>query len=194
MSNRQKITNQAAGFSLIEILVTIVILVIGLLGLVAMIGQSQRAEMESYQRAQALLLLQDMVSRINANRTNAGCYAVTNAASGAPYFGVGSSLTPTCSLGSVNAYTMAIQDMTTWNNLLIGSSESLSSTSVGAMPGARGCVSFDSATNIYLVSIAWQGIAPTSAPPAALTCATGLYGSELQRRVVSIPLVIANLN
>ncbi|MGE5027346.1 MAG: prepilin-type N-terminal cleavage/methylation domain-containing protein, partial [Betaproteobacteria bacterium] len=48
-----------AGFSMIEILVTLVILLIGLLGLAGLITRSQQAEMESYQRAQALILLQD---------------------------------------------------------------------------------------------------------------------------------------
>ena len=39
--------------------------------------RAQQAEVESYQRAQALVLLQDMVDRINANRKTAGCYAFT---------------------------------------------------------------------------------------------------------------------
>ena len=58
-----------------------IILLVGLLGLAALMTNSQKAEAESYQRAQALLLLQDMVGRINANRAVAGCYAVTTDAS-----------------------------------------------------------------------------------------------------------------
>ena len=43
--------NAQQGSSLIEVLVTLVILMLGLLGLVGLMVQSQRAQMESYQRA-----------------------------------------------------------------------------------------------------------------------------------------------
>lgn len=43
------------------------------------------------------------------------------------------------------------------------------------MVGARGCVSFDIATGIYLVSVAWQGIAITKAPDTSLAFVRGLY-------------------
>ncbi|MDP2155736.1 MAG: type IV pilus modification protein PilV, partial [Sulfuricella sp.] len=56
------------GFGMIEVLVSLFILLTGLLGLAGLLARSQQAEMESYQRAQALVLLQDMVARINANR------------------------------------------------------------------------------------------------------------------------------
>jgi len=44
------------GFTLIEILVTLFILAIGLLGLAGMQALAQKTELESYQRAQALIL------------------------------------------------------------------------------------------------------------------------------------------
>ncbi len=77
------------GLTLVEVLVSVVILLVGLLGLAALMTNSQKAESESYQRAQALLLLQDMVGRINANRAVAACYAITDATAGTPFLGVG---------------------------------------------------------------------------------------------------------
>jgi type IV pilus assembly protein PilV len=53
---------------MIEVLVSVVILLIALLGTAGLIARSGQSEMESYQRAQALTLLKDMVARINANR------------------------------------------------------------------------------------------------------------------------------
>lgn len=184
----------ASGFSMIEVLVTLVILLLGLLGLVGMMLMSQRAEMESYQRSQALLLLQDMVSRINVNRKVAPCYAfTTDPVGGSPFLGTGSSPTlPTCSLGSVQQYTLANSDFTAWDDLLKGSSEKAGGAGLGAMIGARGCVSFDGSS--YLVSVAWMGGSKTAAPPAGLGCGSGLYGDEAQRRVVSANVQIANLN
>ena len=59
---------------------------------------------------------------------------------------------------------------------------------------ARGCVTADGG-DVYTVSVAWQGMSPTAAPPAALTCGTGQYGSsDALRRVVSVTLRVATLN
>lgn len=183
------------GFGLMEALVTLIILLLGLLGLVSLMLASQRAEAESYQRAQALILLQDMVERINANRAAAGCYAITtDMANGAPYLGVGAGAQPPCSLGSVQAYTLANSDIAAWSRLLAGASETSGTSNVGAMTGARGCVSFNAVSNAYTVSVAWQGRNKTAAPVAGLPCGKGLYGDESQRRVVSTTLQIANLN
>jgi type IV pilus assembly protein PilV len=194
--------NHQAGFSMIEVLVTLVILLVGLLGLAGMMMQSQRSEMESYQRVQALILLQDMVGRINTNRKAAPCYAITTVATdGSPYLGNSSTISPpvcdaATAVGSTtDQQTRAVQDMTEWNDLLLGAAEVTTSgttTNIGSMIGARGCVSYDATTGIYLVSVAWQGMGKTTAPPAAWNCATGKYGAEADglRRVVGLTLKI----
>jgi type IV pilus assembly protein PilV len=188
---------QQTGLTLVEVLVSVVILLVGLLGLAALMTNSQKAESESYQRAQALMLLQDMIGRINANRAVATCYAITTPGTGTPYLGVGADVsTLACGVGSVTANARAIQDLVAWSALLAGTSETSSGGgNVGSMVGARGCITADDVTNrIYTVSIAWQGLTATKAPDSSLPCASGLYGDEKLRRVVSVPLRIANLN
>jgi type IV pilus assembly protein PilV len=65
-----------------------------------------------------------------------------------------------------------------------------SSANVGAVLGARGCVTSPSA-NTYQITVAWQGSGATSAPPAGVTCGTGLYGTDdSMRRAVSVILQI----
>ena len=49
---------------MIEVLVTMVIIAFGLLGMAGLQMRMQTSEMESYQRSQALLLLNDMANRI----------------------------------------------------------------------------------------------------------------------------------
>ena len=56
------------GTSMIEVLVTLVIIAFGLLGMVGLQAKLQSTEMESYQRTQALLLLDDLRGRVEANR------------------------------------------------------------------------------------------------------------------------------
>lgn len=185
--------SKCAGFGLLEVLVAMVILLSGLLGLAGLLTRSQQLEMESYQRAQALILLQDMVGRINANRKVAACYAITtNATSGTPYLGSNSSVTPACSSGTTAQYARANADLTAWHNLLSGSAEIQGSTNVGAMIGARGCIR-NIATNTYLILVTWQGLGKTVSPSVNLACANTTYGDEAQRRVVSTTVNIANL-
>lgn len=199
MKTRPMIFHRHSGVTLIEVLVTLVILLVGLLGLAGTMMHSQRSEAESYQRVQALVLLQDMVERINANRKVASCYAITtDAGTGAPSMGTNSAATPACTSGTATQNARAVQDLTDWSNLLLGAAETTGSgqnaNKVGAMAGARGCINYNATTGVYLISVAWQGIGKTAAPPSAWTCAKGEYGNDdAARRVVSVTLQVADL-
>ncbi len=197
------------GFSMIEVLVSLLIIVFGLLGLAGLQVRIQQAEFESYQRAQAIVLLQDMVDRIHMHRITASCFRfTTNTTNGSPYLGTGSSLTPTCSAGSANDNTMAVAALDEWKDLLLGAAEDLGGSKVGAMAGARGCVSYNAATELtdpvtaaaipntglYLVAISWQGTTDTFAPPVNCGNDNTLYVSETRRRVVSTTFRLARLN
>lgn len=195
---------------MIEVLVTLVIVTIGLLGLAGLKARAHLSELESYQRAQALILVSDMVERVRLSRANASCFAITTASSGSPWYGTSSSGFSSCSSGTVAQNTLADQGKTEWDGLLQGASETKTSggitTNVGAMIGARGCVSYAAATEltnatsgapmsgtgVYTVSVAWQGMSGTVANTTYL-CGTGNYGSEAQRRVVTTQFRIANL-
>jgi type IV pilus assembly protein PilV len=178
------------GATLIEVLVSVVILLVALLGTAGLIARSNQSEMESYQRGQALTMLQDMVTRINANRQAASCYA-----SGVTMTVMGSAtvVPPPCTLGTASQQTMAVADLAAWNSALLGSAESNGSNGVGAMIGALGCIeNLDAVNQIYRVTIAWQGLAKTSAP--ALPCGSGAFGNDAYRRAVSVQVRIATLS
>lgn len=177
------------GFLMIEVLITMFILVIGLLGVVGLQARAQQAETESYQRTQALILLRDMSDRINANRTNAASYVTTSP--------LGTSNTLTCTAPT----TIVDIDKCAWSAALIGAAETTGTCNVstgqncaGAMIGGRGCVTQLDATNrIYLIEVSWQGLVPTAAPPASVTCGANLYGAEEYRRTVTTVLQIGDL-
>jgi type IV pilus assembly protein PilV len=167
------------GFSMLEVLITIVIIAFGLLGIAGLQARLQLAEIESFQRGQAVVLLDDMVARLNANRRNATSY------DGAA---VGTGSTLDCSAPSPGT----TQDLCDWNNALLGASETKaggtctsadSSGCIGAMIGARGCITNTLTTNPreFVVAVVWQGITPT-ATPTSTTCGQGSYGDEGTRR------------
>ena len=169
------------GFSMIEVLITIVILMFGLLALAGLQGRAVTAQMEAYQRSQALVLLNDMADRMNANRKNAAAYVAT-LGTGAACPAVGSSV--------------ASKDLNDWCNALLGAAEVQSGSNVGAMIGARGCITqtVAPATGVasqYLIAVAWQGL--NRGFTSTNTCGQNQYGNEALRRVVSIPINIADL-
>jgi type IV pilus assembly protein PilV len=162
------------GVTMIEVLITIVILTIGLLGVAGLQARMQLAEVESYHRSHAIVLLQDIVARVAANRRNAMNYVT-----GAP-LGSGNALQNCIGL------TGSALDLCQWNNALLGAAETSSGgQQVGAMIGARGCITNVSATmpREFTVAVVWQGVSPTVAPTAT-TCGQGLYGDEQTRRAL----------
>lgn len=171
------------GATMLEVLITIVILTIGLLGLAGLQAKLQSSEMESYQRAQALLLLKDMAGRIAANRNNAANYVSE----------LGAGMTCSTSIA-----TQKDRDLKEWCEALQGAAEQIGTSKVGAMIGGRGCVS--GAGSQYMVTVAWQGLIPISAPPASVACGLDAYNAtgtactgDLCRRVVTTIVNIANL-
>ncbi len=190
---------------MLEVLVALLILVFGLLGLIGLQARTQVATFESYQRGQALILVQDMADRISTNRAAAGCYqtitiAVVGGVSTSTFtpLGTGYSGTPTCTAATGTAATRALADadLQAWNDALKGAAETAGTDRVGGILGARGCITFIASTNSYRVAVAWQGMAATVAPTAgdaAATCGTTLYGTETQRREVSVTVRIAVL-
>lgn len=200
---------RTTGFTMIEVLVALFVLLIGLLGLAGLQARTQTAEFESYQRVQALVLLEDMLERIETNRATTSCFAfTTNTGAGTPFLGAtgtGHLGTPACGASITEYNTMANTALTEWDNLLQGTSEykgSGTTNPVGAMIGARGCVSYDATTvlkdstgadipgtGIYTIIVVWQGMTDTAVP--TVNCANGLYDppgattSDLRRRAVS---------
>ncbi|HCU54759.1 MAG TPA: type IV pilus modification protein PilV [Gammaproteobacteria bacterium] len=191
-----KIMNVQRGYVLLEVLISIVILAIGLLGVAKLQASTRQLEMESYQRAQAVILLQDMVSRLSANRASASCYAITDLSTGTPYLGTGETAPGSCASGAGKTaqQNAAVADLGQWHNLLLGNSEQIGNNNVGAMVGARGCVTYDAANDVYVVTVTWQGLMKTTAPSSGLSCAKDTYGDDAQRRAVSAVVQLAKLD
>jgi len=178
-----------AGFSLIEILVTILILAIGLLGLAGLQTKMLTTEFEAFQRSQALVLAQDMVNRINANRIAARNLAYST---GSPVYGNGNTLGDS----GCTQTDMAARDLCLWSQSLKGAGIVDGGNAVGAMIGARGCIETvsGSATSevVLRVTVAWQGMSPSIAP--SLACGQGAYGADdRMRRAVSMLVTLAYL-
>jgi type IV pilus assembly protein PilV len=192
MLNYARNHSQQAGTSLIEVMVTLAILSFSLLGIAGLQSKIGNAEMESYQRAQALVALSQMTERMNANTANALAYQTGYANP----VGTGDAQPANCTGAGL---TGAALDLCEWSNTLKGAAEtSGGGASVGAMMSGRGCIVQETApvftlglctAGVYRVSVVWQGMSPTATPN--LACGAGLYGAnDANRRLVSATVSI----
>ncbi|MEH6610808.1 MAG: hypothetical protein V7696_15685 [Halioglobus sp.] len=185
------------GALMIEVMVTIVIVIIGMWGLISVQAQLQKSELESYQRSQAIMLLNDISDRLLANRANALSYTIADPT--ADFLGFGM----TCPAATVG--NLAEEDVREWCQSLQGNTETIGGNEVGSMINGRGCVE-DLGSGQYLVTIVWQGLTPifTPLPRIKATCgkeSTNVYdgaaGSDCQddlcRRYIATTLNISNL-
>ena len=173
------------GTSLIEVLVTMVILAFGLLGLAGMQSKLHLTTAESYQRAQAIVLLNDLGERINANRAQAASYVTVNP------LGTGDAEPANCSGVAAGPS----RDKCEVSNALKGAAEKKADVNTGAMTNARGCVEQlrprdDTAciAGLYKVTVAWQGLHKTKEPDDS--CGSGMYGADGYRRAISVTIAV----
>jgi type IV pilus assembly protein PilV len=120
------------GFTLIEILVTVIVLSIGLLGLAALQATSVRFNHSAYLRSQATSLAYDIVDRMRVNRVA----ALNNGYTG--------SVTRSCQSNVALAGTVAAQDIAAWGNAL-----------ACALPSGRGTIVRGAGT-VFTITVLWD--------------------------------------
>lgn len=181
-TNRPGVARAQRGATMIEVLVSMLIVAFGIMGMFGMQTQASVSQMESYQRAQALVLVRDMAQRMEANRTQIGSYLGND---------IGIGTIGNCTL----EVTTAARDKCEWGALLQGAAEVLNGSKVGAMIGARGCITQPdpvASPNVYLVAVVWQGLRETGAPNVA--CGKDAYGKEATRRAATVVVQISVLS
>ncbi|WP_213458724.1 prepilin-type N-terminal cleavage/methylation domain-containing protein [Thiocapsa sp.] len=192
MSNPRHHSSRQTGFTMVEILVTAVIIAFGLLGLAGLQAKMTVTQMEAYQRAHALVLVEDMVARINSQRGGAksGSYVSSG---GMTVVGTGTWSWLDCGiyywLDSV-----PLADLCEWSRALRGANTvDTSGRSLGGLIGARGCIEWRSNDPVtFRVSVAWQGLTDTQAP--ILPCGADSLGRDNpMRRVLASEVILANL-
>lgn len=148
LNNHEKllISRLQKGFTLIEVLVTVLVLAIGLLGLAGLQVTTMRFNHSAYMRSQATNLAYDIADRMRAN---------LGAARNGNYDG-GFDNAPTCknaaALGDLTTKPMAEQDNTIWRNAI-----------VCALPVGTGKIERN-AGGIFTITIRWDDSRDSSNP------------------------------
>lgn len=133
--------SSASGFTLIEILVSLVVLAIGLLGLAGLQATGSKNNLSAYHRSQATQLAYDIADRMRANKSAATNYLTSSMAPSAAQAQTDCETTST----SCSTTDMAQHDLYQWNQAL---------TSSQILPNGQGTITVLGA--IYTVSINWD--------------------------------------
>jgi type IV pilus assembly protein PilV len=159
-----------AGFTLVEVLVSLVVLAIGLLGIAKLMLFSSHANDSAYLRSQATALAYEILDDMRANRqeamnlptTYATAAAVPAVVPGALCVGLGSCITP---------QQVGLYDVYQWGLHLNANSGAVPP---GALPNGQGSVTtalVNSQTTVTIV-VSWDdSVAETTLNPGALPAA-----------------------
>lgn len=186
-------TQQQSGFSLLELLVTLVVFSVGLLAIAGLQTVSKQANFESIQRTTAAQVAYGMLEDIRTN----GAAAATYVAAGT--LGGGSrgtaAPTPDCSVGSeCTGAQKAAYDLWFWEQMLDGAMETAGGAATGGLVLPAMCIAgpAGAAAGTYTVTIVWRGGASiTNNSANACGAASGNYGANNEfRRIVEIPTYI----
>ena len=181
-----RLFQQSFGFAMTEAMVTIVIVAFGLLGIAGLVSRSFTTEVEGTQRTQAMMLLQDMATRLEANRGKAKSY-------------VSGDTGVTCD--STVADPLAKGDRCDWAQLLAGANEKIDTQNAAVLVAAIGCVyELDAFDRLYAITVTWQGMTAGPEPLTAFApnaCGRDAFAAqkipENQRRVMTLPVRLGNV-
>lgn len=126
MTHLRSSKRRAAGLTLIEVLVTLVIISVGLLGVAALQLTTVRNNYDSFVRTQASTLASDMLDRMRANRTMAADYRVELDEEDVPD-------------------NIAGTDIASWR-----------ATLAKQLPRGTGAIAYDEATRVVTVTVQWR--------------------------------------
>jgi len=172
------------GFSLIEVMVSLVILVIGLIGIFNLHIVAKRGSFESFQQTQASYYANDIINRMKLNPSQLLTYG-GSVGVGKKYTGTPSIPTPECIDGAICSQAqMAAWDLYEWRAAFTGEAEVVNSKNVGGLDTPTACISVNG--NTVTVVMSWRGIRSTSDSKAFEGCGD----TSDRRRVYSIQTVI----
>lgn len=196
--------NKGQGFSLIEVLVSLVVVSVGALSVASLQMVSKRAVRDASQRLEATQLAHGLLERLNANNSRQALQQYLTTA--APYLGLGRISGPSQPLpgnscmGSASPCTpeqLAQYDLWLWERLLDGATEQYNGVETGGLLFPTACLAAPAAgagqPGNYSLVISFRGAAALPAN-TAVSCGAGavfangarLYGEqdEYRRSVV----------
>ncbi|GIU41903.1 type IV pilus modification protein PilV [Shewanella colwelliana] len=176
--------NSGKGFSLIEVMVSLVIMVIGLIGIFNLHIVAKRGSFESFQQTQASYYANDIISRMKLNSSQLASYGSSSGV-GTQYSGTPTTPGTACTgAATCTPAQMAAWDLFEWRAAFTGQAEVVNAQNVGGLDTPTACIQVNG--NNVTVVMSWRGIRSTSDSELFVGCGS----ANDRRRVYSIQTVI----
>lgn len=180
------------GFSLIELLVSLIIFSVGLLGVARLQVVSKQSNYESLQRTTASQIANGLLEEMRTNGNALPVYLAVGELGGGKFV---AEPQPSCVFGSeCTAAQKALHDLWFWERILDGDFENSGGVGTGGLLMPALCINGSAAggPGPYAVTVVWRGaLALTNNNADACGAAGGNFGANNEfRRIVQIPTYI----
>jgi len=187
-----RIAPRQCGFSLIEVLISLLVISVGLLSIASLQLLSKRSTYDAAQRTTAALLAGDMLSRMRNNRGALISYLPDQPIGSAPL----AAPATLCEDGTTcTAEELATWDLWQWKQLLDGLQAQSEEGAAGGLVSPLACFSGPAfgGNGTYTLAIAWRGMTPATSPGSSdCGAGSGNYGdADEYRRVLVVSTFIA---
>jgi len=180
------------GFSLIELLVTVIIFSVGLLAIAGLQTVSKSSNFEALQRTSASQVAHGLLEDMRVNGDGAAIYLAAGELGGGS---LGAEPVPNCTTAApCSAVQKAAHDLWVWEQAIDGNLETNSGGGTGGLVLPSLCVTGPAGggAGMYVVTIAWRGTTSiTDNVNNACGTASGNYGTGNEfRRIIQMPTFI----
>lgn len=183
---------QQQGFSLIELLVTVIIFSVGLLSIAGLQTVSKSSNFEALQRTSASQVAHGLLEDMRVNGDGAATYLAAGELGGGS---LGAEPAPNCTAAApCDATQKAAHDLWVWEQAIDGNLETNGGVGTGGLVLPSLCVNGPAGggAGIYVVTIVWRGTAPiTNTINNPCGTVSGNYGAGNEfRRIIQMPTFI----
>lgn len=180
------------GFSLLELLVTVIVFSVGLLTVAGLQTVSKQANFEAIQRTAASQVAFGLLENMRVNGDAIGAYLAAGTLGNGS---LGAEPAPNCTTGNeCNAAEKAAHDMWFWEQILDGNLETNAGVGTGGLVTPAMCITGPAGgvAGVYVVTIAWRGTASlNNAVNNPCGTLSGNFGANNEfRRIIQVPTYI----
>jgi type IV pilus assembly protein PilV len=180
------------GFTLIEVLVSLLVISVGLLAIASLQLLSKRSNYDAAQRTTAAHLAEDLLARMRSNPVALITYMPGALLGGGTLGEPGTDCTG--ALANCSPDELANFDLWQWEQGLDGAFETQDGTAAGGIVSPQACITGPGfgGNGTYTVAIAWRGLTETT-NPVTDSCGegSGFYGgNDEYRRVLVVSTFI----
>jgi type IV pilus assembly protein PilV len=190
---RAKRNRREFGFSLVEVMVSVLVTSVSLLGMAGMQITSKRAGHEAIQRTAATAMAMDILERMRSNPQAVAAYSAAAIGGGS----IEAEPSPNCSNDDTEICTslqLAAHDLWEWEQMIDGATETRivdeSTVYTGGLVNPTGCIAING--GLVTVTMVWEGFEELSSPGDNL-CGAGAdkYGADdARRQLISVSTFI----